>query len=118
MCAIRSKQYGWDLRKKAKTIFKKKTQKGHFGLFIFSQKLCMRMKRFFTVILHRITAACVQLDQNRIAGILKERQTQFKKHKKGHFWTFYNFSKTVQALETIFYSNSTSYYGTMCAIRS
>ena len=60
------------------------------------------MKRFFTVILHRITAACVQLDKNRIAGILKKRQTQFKKHKKGHFWTFYNFSKTVQAIERIF----------------
>ena len=61
MCAIRSKQYGWDLRKKAKIILK--NTKSHFGLFIFS-------------------------------------------------------AKTVHANETIFYSHSTSYYGTMCAIGS
>ena len=46
-----------------------KTQKAIFGLFIFSQKLCRRMKRFFTVTLHHIRAPCVQLDQNRMAGI-------------------------------------------------
>ena len=62
MCAIRSKQYSWDLRKKAK-ICLKKHRKGHFGLLIFSPK-------------------------------------------------------TVHANETIFYSHSTSYYGTMCAIGS
>ena len=38
--------------------------------------------------------------------------------KKLQFWTFYFFSKTVQAIETIFYSHSTSYYSTMCAFRS
>ena len=57
MCAIRSKQYGWDLRKKAK-ISSKNT-------------------------------------------------------KKAIFWTFYIFSKTVQAIETTFYSHSTSDYRTM-----
>ena len=62
MCAIISKAYDWDLRKKAK-ISSKNT-------------------------------------------------------KKGHSWTFYNFRKTVQAIETIFYNHSTSYRGTMCAIRS
>ena len=61
MCAIRSKPYGWDLRKKAKII---------------------------------------------------------SKDTKKHFWIFYVSSKTVQAIETTFYSHSTSYYGTMCAIRS
>ena len=61
MCAIRSKPYGWDLRKKAKII---------------------------------------------------------SKDTKKHFWIFYISSKTVQAIETTFYSHSTSYYGTMCAIRS
>ena len=34
------------------------------------------------------------------------------------FGLFLNFSKTVQAIETTFYSHSTSYYRTMCAIRS
>ena len=68
MCAIRSKQYGWDLRKKAK-ISSKNTKKAIFGLFIFSQKLCRRLKRLFTVILHQITAPCEQVDQNRMAGI-------------------------------------------------
>ena len=61
MCAIRSKPYGWNLRKKAK-ISSKNTKK--------------------------------------------------------HFWTFYISSKTVQAIETTFYSHSTSFYGTVCANRS
>ena len=68
MCAIRPKPYGWDLRKKDK-ISSKNTKKNIFGLFIFHQKLCRRLKRLFTVILHHFTAPCVQLDQNRIAGI-------------------------------------------------
>ena len=62
MCAIISKAYGWDLRKKAK---------------------------------------------------ISSNNT-----KKGHLWTFYNFPKTVQAIETIFYNHSTSYRGTMWAVRS
>ena len=61
MCAIRSKPYIWDLKKKGKII---------------------------------------------------------KKTRKRPFSTFYIFSKTVQAIETIFLGQSTSYYGTMCAIRS
>ena len=61
VCAIRSKPYGWDLRKKAKSS-SKDTKKNIFGLFIFPQKLCRRLKRLFTVILHLITAQCVQLD--------------------------------------------------------
>ena len=68
MCAIRSKLYSWDLRRKAK-ISSKNTKKKHFGLFIFPQKLGSRLKLLFTVILHHITAPCVQLDQNRKAGI-------------------------------------------------
>ena len=51
--------------RKSKLVLKK--TKAIFGLFIFSQKLCRRLKRFFTVILHHIRAPCVQLDQNRIA---------------------------------------------------
>ena len=68
LCAIGSKPYGWDLKKKA-TISSKNTKKNIFGLFIFPQKLCSRLKLLFTVILHHITAPCVQLDQNRMAGI-------------------------------------------------
>ena len=68
MCAIRSKLYSWDLRRKAK-ISSKNTKKNTFGLFIFPQKLGSRLKLLFTVILHHITAPCVQLDQNRKAGI-------------------------------------------------
>ena len=68
MYAIRSKPYGWDLRKEAK-ISSKNTKQNNFGLFIFPQKLRRRLKRFFTVILHHITAPWVQLDQNRMAGI-------------------------------------------------
>ena len=60
MCAIRSKSYSWDLRKKAKSS-SKNTKK---------------------------------------------------------FLDFLYFLKTVQAIETTFYSHSTSYYGTVCAIRS
>ena len=68
MCAIKSKPYGWDLRKKDK-ISSKNTKKNIFGLFIFPQKLCRRLKLLFTVILHHIRAPCVQLCQNRMAGI-------------------------------------------------
>ena len=68
VCAIRSKPYGWDLRKKDK-ISSKTTKKNIFGLFIFPQKLCRRLKRLLTVILHHITAPCVQLCQNRMTGI-------------------------------------------------
>ena len=46
-----------------------KTQKNNFGLFIIPQKLYKQLKRLFTVILHHITAPCVQIDQNRMAGI-------------------------------------------------
>ena len=47
-----------------------KTQKKTvFGLFIFAQKLCRQLKRLLTVILHHIRAPCVQLCQNRMAGI-------------------------------------------------
>ena len=67
VCAIRLKPYGWDLRKKAK--FSSKDTKKPFWIFYISQKLCRRLKRLFTVVLHHITAPCVQLDQNRIARI-------------------------------------------------
>ena len=67
MCAVMSKPYGWDLRKTLKEV--KKTQKDLFGFFIFPQKLYKQLKRLFTVILHHITAPCVQIDQNRMAGI-------------------------------------------------
>ena len=59
--------YGWDLRKTPKVV--KKHKKTIFGLFIFSPKLCRRLKRLFTVILHHIMAPYVQIDQNRMAGI-------------------------------------------------
>ena len=68
MCAIRSKPYCWNLRKKDK-ISSKNTKKNIFGLFLFPQKLCRRLKRLFTVTLLHIRAPCVQLCQNRMAGI-------------------------------------------------
>ena len=68
MYAIRSKPYGWGLGKNAK-ISSKNTKKAVFGLLIYPQKLCRRLKQFFTVILHHIRAPCVQLDQKRMAGI-------------------------------------------------
>ena len=40
-----------------------------FGLFLIFSKTVQALKRLFTVILHHITAPCVQLDQNRMAGI-------------------------------------------------
>ena len=51
-----------------------KTEKNVFGLFIFPQKLCRQLKRLLTVILHHIRAACVQLCQNRMAGIWEKRR--------------------------------------------
>ena len=51
-------------------------------------------------------------------GSEKESQKYLPKHKKGQFWTLYIFFKTVHAIETIFYSHSLSYYGTMCATGS
>ena len=100
VCTIRSKPYDWDLRKKAKISSKDK--KNIFGLFIFPQKLCRRLKRLFTVILHHITAPCVQLDQNRMARISERKPKSVQKTQKKHFWTFYTSSKTVQAIETTF----------------
>ena len=67
MCAIGSKPYSWDLRKKAE--ISSKNTKNSFGLFIFPQKLCRRLKRLFKVILHHVRAPCVHLRQNRTAGI-------------------------------------------------
>ena len=62
----------------------------------------------FTVILHHITAPCVQLDQYRMAGIYERKLKLVQKTQK-KFWTFYISSKTVQAIETTSYSHSTSY---------
>ena len=52
-----------------KTKLVQKTQKGHFWTFLFPQKLCTRMKRFFTVILHHIREPCLQIYQTSMAGI-------------------------------------------------
>ena len=69
VCAIRLEPYGWDLRKEAKISSKDTKKKNIFGFFKFPQKLCRRLKRLFTVIIHHNTAPCVQSDQNRMAGI-------------------------------------------------
>ena len=59
---------GWDLRKKAK-ISSKNTKKKHFWTFYISSKTVQAIETIFTVILHHIRARCVQLHQNRMAGI-------------------------------------------------
>ena len=66
MCAIRSKPHGWDLRKIAK--ISSKTQEKPFLDFLYFLKTVQAIETIFTVILHHITAPCVQLDQNRMAG--------------------------------------------------
>ena len=53
----------------------------------------------FTVILHHITAPCVQLDQYRMAGIYKRKLKLVQKHKKNVFGLYIS-SKIVQAIET------------------
>ena len=63
----------------------------------------------FTVILHHITAPCVQLDQYRMAGIYERKLKLVQKTQKKRFWTFHISSKIVQAIETTSYSHSTSY---------
>ena len=76
MCAIRSKPYGWDLKKKA-TISSENTKKiGH--------------------------QACNQTRKPYEWDLRKKAKMSSKNTKKGHFWTFYNCSKSVQAIETIF----------------
>ena len=53
MCAIKSKPYGWDLRKKTKLV--QKTQKGHlWTIYIFS-KVVQALETIFTAILHHIS---------------------------------------------------------------
>ena len=101
MCAIRSKPYDCDLRKETK-ISSKNTKKNIFGLFIFPQKLCRRLKRLSRVILHHITAPCVQLDRNCMAGIQEREPKLVQKTQKKTFLDFYISSKTVQAFETTF----------------
>ena len=63
----------------------------------------------FTVILHHITAPCVQLDQYCMAGIYERKLKLVQKTQEKRFWTFYISSKIVQAIETTSYSHSTSY---------
>ena len=101
MCAIRSKPYGWDLRKKAK-ISSKNTQKNIFGLFIFPQKLSRRLKRLFTVILQHITAPCVQIDQNRMAGIQGRKPKLVQKTQKNYFGFFIFPQKLCRRLKRLF----------------
>ena len=92
LCANRSKPYGWDPRKKAK-ISSKDTKKNNFGFFMFPQKLCRRLKRLFTVFLHHITAPCVQIDQNRMAGILERKPTLVQKAQNKTFLDFLSLIK-------------------------
>ena len=101
MCAVSLKPYGWDPRKNAESS-SKNTKKNIFGLFIFPQKLCRRLKRLFTVILHHITAPCVQLDQNRMAGIYGRRPKLVQKTQKKHFWIFYISQKLCRRLKRLF----------------
>ena len=100
VCTIRSKPYDWDLRKKAKISSKDK--KNIFGLFIFPQKLCRQLKRLFTVILHHITAPCVQLDQNRMAGISERKPKSFQKTQKNIFGLFILPQKLCRRLKRLF----------------
>ena len=101
MCAVSSKPYGWDLRKNAESS-SKNTKKNIFGLFIFPQKLCKRLKRLFTVILHHITAPCVQLDQNRMAGISGRRPKLVQKTQKNIFGFFIFPQKLCRRLKRLF----------------
>ena len=101
VCANRSKPYGWDLRKKAK-ISSKNTKK-NFGLFIFPQKLCRRLKRFFKVILHHVKSPCVQFLQNRMAGICEKTPKVVQKtHKKNIFGLFIFPQKLCRRLKRLF----------------
>ena len=68
-----------------------------------ASKTVQAIETTFTVILHHITAPCVQLDQYRMAGIYERKLKLVQKtHKKKRFWTFYISSKTVQAIEKTF----------------
>ena len=116
MCAIMSKPYGWDLRKTSKVV--KKTQKDHFWTFYF---FCKTVQAIETTFYSHSTSfygtMCAIRPKPYGWDLRKKDKISSKNTKKKHFWTFYISSKTVQAIETTSYSHSTSYYGTMCAIR-
>ena len=117
MCAIRPKPYGWDLRKKDK-ISSKNTKK-HFWTFYISSKTVQAIETtFYSHSTSFYGTMCAVRPKPYSWDIRKKDKISSKNTKKKHFWTFNISSKTVQAIETTFYSHSTSYYGTMCAIRS
>ena len=107
VCAIRSKPYGWDLRKKAK-ISSKDTKKNIFGFFIFPQKLCRRLKRLFSRSTTYYGTMCAIRSKPYRWDLRKKANISSKNTKKKHFWTFYISLKIVQAIETTFHSHSTS----------
>ena len=118
MCANRSKPYGWDLRKEAK-ISSKDTKKKHFWIFYISSKTVQAIETtFYSHYTSLYGTMCSIRSKPYGWDLRKNAKSSSKKHKQKHFWTFYISSKTVQSVETTFYSHSTSYYGTVCAIRS
>ena len=115
MCAVTSKPYGWDLRKTPKVV--KKTQKDLFGFFYFSSKTVQAIETtFYSHSTSYYGTVCANRSKPYGWDLRKKAKISSKNTKKN--WTFYISSKTVQAIETTFYSHSTSYYGTVCAYRS
>ena len=108
MCAIRSKPYGWNLRKKAKTS--SKTQKKSFWTFYISSKTVQAIETtFYSHYTSYYGTMCAIRSKPYGWDQRKKAKISSKNTKKKHFWTFYISSKIVQAIDTTFYSHSTSY---------
>ena len=116
MCAIRSKPYSWDLRKKAKISSKNK--KKHFWTFYISSKIVQAIETTFYSHSTSNYGTMGAIRSKPYGWDLRKKAKIGSKNTKEHFRIFYISSKTVQAIETTFYSHSTSNYGTMCGIRS
>ena len=116
MCAIRSKPYGWDLKRKDK--ISSKNTKGHFCTFYISSKTVQAIETTFYIHSTSYYRTMCSI-RSKLYGWDQRRKDKISsKNTKKPFLDFFNFSKTVQTIDTIFYSHSTSYWGTMCAIRS
>ena len=92
MYAVRPKPYGWDLKKKAK-ISSKNTKKAIFGLFIFSQKLCRRLKRFYTVIFTSYYRTMCAIRSKPYGWDLKKKATISSKNTKKNIFGLFIFLK-------------------------
>ena len=116
MCAIRSKPYGSDLRRKAK--IDSKNPKKPFWTFHSSSKTAQAIETIFYSHSTSYYGTMCAIRSKPYGSDLRRKVKIDSKNPKKPFWTFHSSSKTAQAIETIFYSHSTSYYGTMCAVRS